>query len=283
MLDKKQLTKRILLILAGSFISAVGINAFIIPHKLLSGGVTGLALIIQYLTHINSGVFILLFNIPIFLIGIKEVNKEFTLFSLIGMGSLSLFLLITKDLSQYLKTHEILLSSIYGGVLVGAGLGIAFSNRASQGGTDIIAVVIKKRTGASIGNISFIINVFIVLLGASINGIEIALYTFITMYISANVLNRIIDGFERKRVLFIITQKDDKVGQAIMSEIKRGVTFLNGMGAYTGNEKRVIYCTVTLRQLPRVKVLVEKIDPTAFMTILEASEVNGRGFKKSSF
>ncbi|MGF7059907.1 YitT family protein [Brassicibacter mesophilus] len=283
MLDKKQLTKRILLILAGSFISAVGINAFIIPHKLLSGGVTGLALIIQYLTHINSGVFILLFNIPIFLIGIKEVNKEFTLFSLIGMGSLSLFLLITKDLSQYLKTHEILLSSIYGGVLVGAGLGITFSNRASQGGTDIIAVVIKKRTGASIGNISFIINVFIVLLGASINGIEIALYTFITMYISANVLNRIIDGFERKRVLFIITQKDDEVGQAIMSEIKRGVTFLNGMGAYTGNEKRVIYCTVTLRQLPRVKVLVEKIDPTAFMTILEASEVNGRGFKKSSF
>lgn len=271
--------KRIVALLLGSFLVAISINAFIIPHKFLSGGVAGVAIIVEYIANIPSGYLILLLNIPIFLIGMKEVDRDFTIFSFLGMIAMSGFLICTKPLGNMLMVNDKLLSSIYSGVIGGIGIGIIFRNRASMGGTDIIAVVLKKKFGVNISTLSFIMNAIVVLIGVFINTIEIALYTLISMYITSIVMERVIDGLDRKKLLFIVTEKEEEVSNAIMEKISRGVTYLYGEGAYTGDRKKILYCIVTLNQTMRTKKIIEDIDPGAFISILDAAEVHGKGFK----
>lgn len=274
--------KRIILVLIGGLVCSLGINAFIIPHKLLSGGVSGISIIIQYLTGIPAGYLIFAFNVPIFIIGMREVDRDFILFSLLGMFSFSGFLILTGDVGRFLKVDDILLSTIYGGVISGIGMGITFRNRASQGGTDIIAVVAKKKSGINISTVSFAINAVIVLVGAALSSVEAALYTLILMYVSYFVMDKVIEGFDRKKLLFIVTEKEKEVSEAIMKELGRGVTFFYGEGAYTGDRKKIIYCIVTSKQLVRTKKIVEDIDAMSFISILDTSEVHGKGFKKAA-
>lgn len=276
----KENAQRIIMIAFGSLLSAIAINSFIIPHKMLSGGVSGISLIIQYLSNLPAGYLILAFNVPIFIIGFKAVDKDFVIFSLVGMLSLSGFLIITKDISVLFKVNDILLSCIYGGVIGGAGAGIVFRNRASQGGIDIIAVIFKKKIGVSIASLSFGMNIFVVAMGTFIGSIEKAMYTLILMYITSVVIDRVIEGFDRKKMLLIITEKEEEVSNAIMQDLTRGVTFFYGEGAYTGAKKKVLYCIITTGQLSRVKKIISDIDPTSFISIVDASEVAGSGFKE---
>lgn len=282
MAKKEKTFRRIVFILLGSLISALAINMFIIPHNLISGGVGGIAIIIQYLSGIPSGVFILIFNIPIFIIGLKEVDRDFIIFSLIGTLSLSGFLIATGSVSKLFKLDDVLLSSVYGGVMSGIGLGIAFKNRGSQGGTDILAVVFKRRMGINIATVSLAMNILVVAVGAFISNVETALYTLVSMYITSQVMDRVIEGFERKKMIFIVTEKEKEVSNGIMQEIGRGVTFFYGEGAYTGDSKKVLYCIVTSRQLSRTMKIVEDIDPQSFISIVDTAEVQGHGFKKAA-
>lgn len=279
---KREAVLRLFWILLGSFVSSIALNSFIIPHKLLSGGVTGVSILIQYVTGLPSGYFILALNIPIFIIGIRNVDKDFTFFSLIGMLSLSGFLIITKDISKVLMVNDILLSCIYGGVVGGIGAGIVFRARASQGGTDIIAVVVKRKNGMNIATMSFAINIVIVIVGAFLSNVETAMYTLISMYVSSAVIDRVMDGLEKKKMLFIVTEKEGEVSNEIMKALGRGITLFYGEGAYTGDEKRVINCVVTSKQVMKIKKIIDEIDPNAFMSIVDASEVNGKGFKKAA-
>ena len=280
MIKTKENVRRIIMIAFGSLLSAIAINSFIIPHKMLSGGITGISLIVQYVSNLPAGYLILALNVPIFIIGFKAVDWDFIIFSLIGMLSLSAFLIITKDISMLFKVNDILLSCIYGGVIGGIGAGIVFRNRASQGGIDIIAVIFKKKIGISIASLSFGMNIFVVALGTFIGSIEKAMYTLILMYITSVVIDRVIEGFDRKKMLLIITEKEEEVSNAIMQDLTRGVTFFYGEGAYTGDKKKVLYCIITTAQLSRVKKIISDIDPTSFISIVDASEVAGSGFKK---
>ncbi|MCX7884863.1 MAG: YitT family protein [Caloramator sp.] len=280
MIKRNDKMERIIMVLIGALMCSIALNVFIIPHKLLSGGVSGISIIIQYLFGISAGYLIFIFNVPIFLFGMKEVDRDFIIFSLIGMISFSVFLIVTKNVSEYIRINDILLSSIYGGVLNGIGMGITFRNRASQGGTDIIAVAVKKKYGINISTVSFSINALIVLAGAAINNFEVALYTLIFMYVGYYVMDKVIDGFDRKKMLFIVTEKEKEVSEAIMQEIGRGITLIYGEGAYTGDSKKIIYCIVTSTQLSKTKKIIEDIDEKSFMSIIDASEVHGRGFKR---
>ncbi|GAA0787327.1 YitT family protein [Hathewaya limosa] len=280
----KERTYRLFMIILGTFIYSLSVNLFITPHKLIAGGVTGVAIIIQYLTYIPSGIFVFLLNIPLFIMGIKFLDKEFGICSFIGMMSMSLFLVITKDFTKAYHMNDILLSSICGGVIGGLGMGIVFRCRGSEGGTDIISVIVKKKYGVTIGTISFIINICIVILGAVVGGsIEIAIYTIISMYMKSAFMDKVIEGLDRKKMLFVITKKPEEVKEVILNKLGRGVTFLNGQGAYTGEDKKIIYSVMSSKQLAKGKELINKIDPTAVITIMEVAEVQGKGFKSVSF
>lgn len=271
------------MIVLGSLIYSIGVNIFIIPHKLLSGGVVGIAIILQYLTRFPSGYWVMLINIPIFLIAIKAIDKEFGIFSFIGMTAMSLSLIFTRNLHNLYYISDPLTASLCGGVLTGLGAGLIFKSRASQGGSDIIAVVVKKKYGMSIGRIAFMINAVIVAMGMFIGSLESAVYTLIAMYMNATIVDKFIQGFSKEKVVLIVTGKCDKVKQAILESLGRGGTYLYGEGAYTGDKKKIIYCILTPKELEKAKNLIESIDPSAVVSIMDTSEVRGKGFKSAIF
>lgn len=273
--------KRLLITLAASFFSAVGVNMFLVPHSLLSGGVSGISLIVQYLAHIPAGITILVLNIPLFVLSLKELDKEFTFLTIAGTISNSLFLILTKDISQLFFTKDMLLSCIYGGVINGAAIGIVFSNHGSLGGTDIISMYLRKKFYLELGKISFTINLFIISFGSIFFGIERGLYTLISMYIISAVIDQMINGFDRKKMVLIVTNKENEIAEKIKTDLRRSSTLINAVGAYTKKERKIIYCVLSLSQIPKVKTIVEDIDTYAFMSIIDASEILGKGFKKS--
>jgi uncharacterized membrane-anchored protein YitT (DUF2179 family) len=268
----------ILMIILGSAISGVAFNLFIIPNKLLSGGISGISLILNYLFNINTGLMIFIFNIPIFIIGYKFIDKEFVFLSLIGMIAFSTWIEVFSFLQNSSLVQDVMLSSIYAGVLNGIGLGIVLKNRASQGGIDIIAVIVKKYFSMNIGSTSMIINTCIVVAASFITNLNLAMYTLISMYVGATVMDKIQQGFDRRKSVMIITNKEKQVAEEVFKRLVRGVTYLEGEGAYTGDKKRVIYCIVSLNQLAKLKQIVREVDENAFITVSDTSEVMGHGF-----
>lgn len=268
------------IIFLGCLISSFGVNLFLTNAKLLSGGATGVALILQYTANIPSGITVFLINLPLFLLSYKKLNKRFTLYSAIGMISLSISLIITKPLSSLITINDILLYCIYGGVLCGIGYGLVFLRNGSTGGVDIITMLIRKKySNFEIGKVSFSINCIIVIIGALIFGLPKALYTFISIYIQSVIVDKVLNGFNSKKLLLILTEKEDDMINYIIKDMHRGVTSLIAEGEYTHNRRKMLYCAVTSSQMIHVKLKLLKIDPKAFITIIDVSEVNGRGFQ----
>ncbi len=267
-------------ILLGSLICGISYNTFIIPHKMLSGGLSGIALIINYITGVKPGLMLFILNIPVFVLGHKFVDREFVLLSMLGTIAFSFFLDFFGFLQYKILIEDIMLSSIYGGIFNGIGIGIVLKNRASLGGIDIIAVIIKKYFSLNVGSTSLIINIAIVTASSLIYGIKPAMYTLIAMYISSKVLDKVLEGFDIRKQVMIITENEEEMGNEIIDKLHRGVTYLEGEGAFTRNKKKVIYCIVTLNQLAKLKQIVKDKDPQAFMTVNDTTEVLGKGFSK---
>jgi len=272
----------ILFIILGSFLGSIGVNMFLIHASLLSGGVTGVALIIQYIFKIQAGYIILILNIPLFLLSLKKLNRKFSLYSLVGILTFSISLILTHPISNILNINDKLLYCIYGGVVNGVGFGLVFSHRGSTGGFDIVSMLIRKKyTNYNIGKINFGINLIIVSISAVIFGLPTALYTLIAMFTTSVVLDNVVKGLNQSKAVLIITEKEEEVEKLIMGKLNRGVTCLYGEGAFTKEKKKVLYCIVPLSQLPELKELVMNIDKQAFLSILDASEVQGKGFRSS--
>lgn len=276
---KKEIITKLVMIVLGNLLCSIAFNVFFIPNKLLSGGVGGIGIIIHYLTGIPTGVSVFLLNIPIFIIGSKLVDREFAIFGFISMLAYSSLLTITTGLSKYFVVDDILLVSIFGGVINGMGMGLMFRNRLNQGGFDIIAAILKKKLNINIGSGLMMANTIIVSLSGFLFGYRSAMYTLIAMYVGYTVLDKVQTGFNIKKNVVIVSHKPDEVADVILKEIHRGVTFLHGTGGFTKENKKVIYCIVTSRETARLKEVVEKIDPNAFFVVNDVVEVRGKGFK----
>ncbi|AKN32252.1 membrane protein [Clostridium carboxidivorans P7] len=273
--------KNVVLIILGCLLSSIGLNMFIVHAKLYSGGVSGLAILIQYITKFPAGYTIMLANIPLLVISFKKLNVRFTIYSAIGTICYSVFLVATKDMQSIIITNDTLLYCLYGGVLNGLGIGLTFANHGSMGGINIITMLFKKKhDNYDVGKIGLIFNCLILCIAALLNGILIALYTLISMYITSVVTDKIIHGMVRKKLLFIITEKEKEVCDYIMTYMHRGATILNGQ-TLTGKERKVLYCIVRLSHLPELKYSIQNIDKDALISIIDASEVDGKGFDNS--
>lgn len=271
----------VIIIFIGCIIASLGVNIFLSHAQLLSGGATGIGLLLEYTINIPTGISVLLINIPLLLISLKKLNKSFTIYTTIGMLCLSVSLMITKPLASYagIDGLDILLYCIYGGVLCGIGYGIVFSRNGSTGGTDIITMLIRKKySNINIGSISFSLNIIIILIGAYLFGLPQALYTFISLFIQNIVLDKVLLGFNSKKLLLILTKKEQDIINYVIKDLHRGVTSLFAEGEYTHDKKKMLYCLVTSRQMVELKTAVQAIDPSAFITIVDISEVRGKGF-----
>ena len=269
---------RYFLIFLGSLIEGLGYSAFIIPSKLLASGLSGIAVIVFYLTDLPIGIQLIIYNIPIIYIAYKVFGKLYAVDTIVGTMLLSISIDLTaKLIGSYQIIDDPFLGSVFGGVLVGIGCGIVFRANSNGGGFDVIGAVAKKYYSLDLGTVVFGFNLIIVLIGMFLFNISIGLYTLISMYLVGEVTNKVVAGFNRKKLVIIISPFAELIASSIM-QIGRGVTFLHGEGAYSRKEGKVIFVVVSLTQVSKVKLFANAIDPSAFMIVTDTSEVTGHGF-----
>ncbi|KAF1683374.1 YitT family protein [Veillonella sp. R32] len=262
----------------GTFLFAIGINAFVVPHKLVSGGISGVALMLYYLTGIQVGTLNLLLNIPVLYAAYRWLGRWHVMITIFGTVVSSLFINMLRFLADYDLTHDPLVGAILGGLFCGIGVGTVYRSGGNAGGLDPIALIIRKYYGLQIGSIVLAINMVILTIAAFVVNIEAAAVTLVSLYISAMLTNRVIVGFDQRKAVFIISYKPYKICDLIINQIGRGATILNGEGAYTHQHKQVILVVVSLMQVAKLKKAVEEEDPTAFLMVTDVAEVIGAGF-----
>lgn len=277
---KENIFVRYLIILTGMFISSIGINGFIRPAHLLGGGVTGLATMINYITDINVGFLTFLINIPIFVLGFIYLEKDFCITSLINMVLFSVILGVTQDIGNYINIKDMLLQSAYGGILCGVGVGLTFRAKSSQGGTDIIGAILKTKRNVAVKNTALAFNIVIVLCGSFLFGMNLALYTLISMFLNAQTMAIVKDAFFEEKSVMVFTEKSQEIANDIMTDLVRGVTFFNAEGGYTHEEKKIVYCVALSKEIPKIKEIALKYDKRAFISVNDVNEVRGKGFKE---
>ena len=265
-------------IVLGSLVTALAFNLFLIPHRIAPGGISGISTIIYYITkgRIPVGISMLGLNIPLFIIGIKEMGRGFGLKTLIATFLMSLFIDIIKVPSV---TDEPILASIYGGVVMGIGLGMVFKGNATTGGTDLFAKIIHKYFHfIGVGWVLFVIDSLVVLGAAIVFGPTLALYALVSLYLSTKLIDLILEGIHTAKAFILISDHSAEIAQRIMKDLDRGVTLLHGTGAYTMNKKDVILCVTDRVQVTKLKEIISEIDPAAFVLVADVREVMGEGF-----
>lgn len=265
----------------GSFVISIGISLFLLPNQLSSGGIAGIGTIIYYLLKIPMGTTIILLNIPLFLISILKIGKSFFVKSLIGTISLSIFI----DCLDKFKplTQDRFLACIYGGIIIGVGTAIILKVNSSTGGTDMVTYIAKKyKPSIKTGNIIFIIDIIIVTLNMFFfREIEIGLYSGIAIYLMGKIIDILFEGIDFTKLIFIVSKKSEEIAEKIGKSIERGTTGIYGKGMYTNEERLILMCAVTRRDVSKVTEIAKKIDKNSFIIITNSREVLGQGFKKS--
>lgn len=271
-------------LLLGSAVYAFSVTMFINHADLMMGGATGLSIVINRLTGFPVGIMVIAMNLPLFIVGAKDMGRDFLIGSLIGMIASSLLI----DAFEYLPQihglrEERLLAAGVGGALCGAGIGLVMSAGGSTGGTDIVALLIGKRVqSVSVGRWILITDIIIILAGAVIlQDYMAAIYSAVSMYISTTAVDGVLYGANMSVVAMIVTKKAKLLASSILKDINRGVTVLNARGGYTGEEQSVLMCAVGRRQLVALKRVVRQTDPDAFVIVSEAKEIVGNGFKET--
>lgn len=271
--------KKYAIILIGSAIMGIAIDLFIEPAQIVSGGVGGLALIMNHLTNISVGAYIIIFNIPIFIVGVLNFSKRYMVYSLIGMLSMS----FATDLFSFLKpiTNDVILSSVFGGVLFGFGMGIVINVGATTGGVDILAMLLKKKFPEfSIGKFVLLLDILVVLLAGFVyQKWEAVLYSSVSLFVSSYVLDFVVDGVDFAKTAFVVSDKPSEISAMIAERIHRGCTGLLGVSMYNGSSKTVLMCVIRNYEIGKLKKVIKDIDPAAFVIVADVREVLGNGFK----
>ncbi len=269
----KQVLWNLFLISLGSSLCAIAINGILIPQKFLSGGLTGLVLIIHYLVpSLPVAILYALLNVPVFALGWMYVGRRFFLYSLAGTAIFSGAL---AWVHVSLPVHDMLSSALLAGIISGVGVGIILKSLGSAGGTDILSVALLKRFSIRLGTTTLAFNCGVLALGSLLFPLEKVLYTLIYMYVSTRILNLVVTGLSQRKAIYIISPRWEEISHKILEDINRGVTIVQGQGAYTGQEEKILYTVVNFRELSRVKQLIRGIDSKAFVVVSDTLDVMG--------
>lgn len=266
------------LITLGSVILAIGLKSIIIPHGMITGGFSGLSILLLYYSDtFTPGLWYLLLNIPVFIIGWKFISKRFLYYSLYGM----IVLTISLDLTNFkIEIADPWLAALAGGILSGAGVGIVFRSLGSSGGNDIISILLNQKFGIRIGTYNFIFSVILFLFSFGTMDTDLILYSMATSYIASLVMEYFMTLFNQRKMVIIISEKSRPIADAINRKLNRGATFLKGEGAYTGRNKDIILTVVHTFQIKRIEEVVFGIDPDAFLITENTLNVLGKGFSQ---
>ena len=262
---------KILVVIAGSILVGFAYNFFLIPHHILSSGLSGIAIMLGLITPINTGILNLLLNLPLLIIGLLKLGKRFILYTILSVVTLSvsLYVIPVKEISS-----EPILSSLFGGVLTGIGIGFIFRVSGSSGGFDIIAMLLAKKKEFPLGSLISAMNGIVILIAGFVFTWDAALNTIVAIYATGKVIDTI-HTKHIKLTLMIITKKGEEMKKHLLSNLYRGITILDSEGAYTGENRKILITVITRYQLTDVKSLINQIDSSAFVNITETTEVMG--------
>lgn len=262
----------------GIAIVAIGINMFFVPNKIAAGGITGLATVLHYLSGLSVGSLMLIFNVPLFIIGIKILGAKYGVKTLYGAIALAVLVDVFAPYTPTL-THDILLNSIYGGLLVGVGMGLVFRFRGNTAGTALAAAILHKIFNITVGQSLLILDFFVVAFaGIVFKSPELALYAIIAIFVTAKIIDLVQEGPNNSKAFFIMAAEPELLAEGILKEVDRGVTFLQGKGGYTGQDRELLLCVVETSEVTQLKELIYQHDPQAFIIVTDAQEVLGEGF-----
>jgi len=270
--------KRYIFLLLGAVFASIGLEIFLVPNNIIDGGVVGISIISSHLTKLPLGLFIFILNLPFLAIGYKQIGKTFVWSTLFAVTALSIGVTVLHPIPGL--TKDVLLASVFGGITLGIGVGLIIRYGGSLDGTEIVAIILDKRTGFSIGEIVMFFNLFILSSAGLVFGWDKAMYSLIAYFIAFKVIDVTVEGLEESKSVIIVSDQPEEIAEVLMARLGRGVTILQGKGAYTGIFKGVLYCVVTRLEIAKLKSIIEEIDPNAFVTFSDVHEVMGGRFKK---
>lgn len=274
--------KNYLMIMVGITILAIGINVYYSPQHLVTGGISGLAIILDYVFRIPLWLTNVIVNIPLFIVGIKIKGMDFAKKSIFGAAFVSVALWYTSFIPPV--QSDLLISSVFGGLFVGAGVGLVLRSSASTGGTDLLAIIIKHYLKKiPINQIMMCIDGMIIVVGLFVFGVEKAMYALISIFIVSKVVNTLVEGVNYSKEVHIISEKSSEIAQELMKHLNRGITSINGKGVYTGKSKDILYIVCSTEELIELQRIVKEVDTEAFIIINDVREVVGRGFTQPQY
>ncbi len=269
--------RKMIFLSLGAFIAGFAIEGFLVPNKIIDGGVVGVSMILSHLLKYNLGLLIVVLNIPFLCLALNKMGKTFLFQTFYAIAMLGI---ATNLFSHYEVTHDHLLATVFGGIILGFGVGLVLKNEGSLDGTEIMSLVLSKKFGLSVGEIIMGFNIFIYGASGLIFGWEQAMYSILTYFVAYRVIDVVIDGLDTSKSIRIISDCAEEIGKVLIEDLEIGVTYLYGKGGYSGADKTVIYCVVSRLEMSKLKEVVRKIDPMAFLSVVDVHEVYGTRMKK---
>lgn len=281
---KKRLTqvfKKYFFLLMGAILASIGIEEFLVPNRMIDGGITGISIITSYLTSFPLGIILFVLNLPFLIIGYRQIGKKFVSSTLFSITALSVGVTILKPFPGV--TGDMLLAAVFGGLVLGLGVGLIIRFGGSLDGTEIVGIILDKRTGFSVGEIIMFFNIFILSSAGFFFGWDKAMYSLIAYFIAFKTIDLTIQGLDDTKEVKIISDKSDEIAEVLMERLGLGVTFLKGKGGYSGESKPVLYSLISRFEMAELKSIIDEIDEKAFVTISNIHEVMGGVFSKKGY
>jgi uncharacterized membrane-anchored protein YitT (DUF2179 family) len=272
--------KRGIFITLGAILVAVGLEIFLVPNNIIDGGIVGISIISSHIFQLPLGLFLTLLNLPFLFIGYKQIGKTFAISTLYGVVIMSIGTTLLHPVPPI--TIDPLLAAVFGGIILGIGVGIVIRSGGSLDGTEIVAILVTKKSPFSVGEIVMFFNFFILGSAGFVFGWDHAMYSLIAYYIAFKLIDVTIEGLDQSKSVWIISEHNEHIGAAILGRLGRGVTYLSGVGGYSGNDRCVIFCVITRLEEAKLKAIVDEIDPQAFLAVGNIHDVKGGRFKKKA-
>lgn len=272
--------KKYLVLIIGSLIYSAGLEIFLVPNNIIDGGVVGISIMASYLTGIPFGVYMLVLNLPFLYLGYKQIGKTFAISTIISIIALSIFSEFLEPVPRI--TQDYFLAAIFGGIIAGAGVGLVIRQGGSLDGTEITAIILDRKTSFSVGEVVMFFNLFILGAAGFVFGWDKAMYSLVAYFIISKMIDVVLKGLDESYAVMIVSDEYEEIADALMHRLGRGVTYLHGQGAYTGDDKQVLYCVVTRLEVVKLKEIALEKDETAFVTINPVHDIVGGRFKKKS-
>lgn len=272
--------KKFIFITVGAILMAVALEIFLVPNEVIDGGITGISIVLSEVTDVALGIFIFVINLPFLYIGYKQIGKTFAISTLYGVAVMSVATALLHSVDPF--TNEKILAVLYGGLILGFGVGLVIRFGGALDGSEIVAILVSKKTRLPVGQIIMMLNVFIFIIAGFVFGADSAMYSIFTFYIAAKVMDIVVEGLDESKSATIISSEYEEISEAIMSRLGRNTTYIYAKGGYTKEDTQMIYCVVTRLEVAKLKAIVQEIDPKAFISIQHVADVLGGNIEKKS-